>query len=631
MSAFQWLDRERDAFASHRGTAVRRLLLRGLFGDRIGLAVFLGCLCFAGLFWRVGVVINDNITLINALYALADGHLEIEQAVYGYLDAPGTYVADGQLYGRNYGQLVFTLPFLWLVRGLGTVGDLGVALPALWSLTALAFGREVGRALGRERAGALSGSVVALGAFGLNVALSQPISTVKAPLVALQLSAMVATALAAVAMYRLAARMHGARLGIAAGAAVAVATPVGFWASIPKRHVYVAALVLAMAYAFYRSRDPDADGLLSATGLRALTYALVGLATWIHGGEGFVLFLALVLADVPTAPSNDPRTLAVVGGAFALSMVPFLATNELVSGSMIRPPRQLPSYEGGDPEAAAGGASGGTTTGSSGLVSAVLGTATLLLSPLVDGVVVTIRSPERVYETFVRAGYIQNVAVEDNTETINLTVVESMPLAGGLVGIVVAVAVAARSALSTGRTSVAAWLASVRQSPARATDLFVVAVAIGTALIYMPRLPLHAQVTVRYLLVLYPLAVYGLVRLPAVRRALDRYGTAALWTYAIGVLIGTQLLLAVVVGRAFGRGQAIQLHAWLDLAAAAVLGLAAGGAVVDDRFDLPLAVALGAAAALGTAFLLLSGFAYFQYGQYALPVFEWLTQYFSVN
>jgi hypothetical protein len=130
---------------------------------------------------------------------------------------------------------------------------------------------------------------------------------------------------------------------------------------------------------------------------------------------------------------------------------------------------------------------------------------------------------------------------------------------------------------------------------------------------------------------LYPLALYGRARLSAVRRTVRSNDRLFVWTYASGVLLGTQALLAVVVGVSFGRGQAIQLHAVLGLGTAALLAIAAAGGALDDRFDPILAVLLGIAAALGTSFLLLSGISYFQYGQYALPVVETISRHVAVG
>lgn len=638
---------EPTALRDRIGTA-RRVLFRGLFGTREGAVVFLVTLCFVGAYWRVGVFITDNYTLANALASLADGHLAIREATFGPLASPGTVVHDGRVYGRNYGHVVAALPVLWALEGLATVADPGVLFAALWSLLVVALGRTAGLAVGRPTAGALAGAVCGLGAFAANAAVARPLSAHLFPLAALAIVGMVAAALAATTLYRLVARLHGRRPGVAAGGAAALATPLGFWASIPKRHVTVMALALGVAYALARSRETG-DAPLSPTGFRSLAYALVGLAAWVHAGEAFVLFLALVAVDVPTAPANDRRTLAAVAGVFALSLVPFFVTNWLLSGNPVRPPGLLPRYDhylASDGATAPGGGSGAgsgdSAVGAGGVEFALpgpLGTAFetgwLFVEPFVAGARAAVREPGTLYRTFVRGGYIPAVSERDADQAIYLTVLESAPLTAGVLAVAGTALARVRRWLAAGRhvrpvldAARTRW-SSVRTaatSPATATDAFVALVALGFFLIYLPRLPVFAQVTVRYYLLLYPLAVYGIVRQRAWRRVLSDHGRAALWAWVGGVMLGGQLLLVAVALGSLGRGEAFQLHALLGLAAGALLAVLALATVVTDRFDRAAAVAAGVAAALGTDFLLLSGLVYFRYGQYALPAADALSR-----
>jgi len=633
--------RRRTRWLRQRSATARRVCLRVLFGDRVGLVVFLACLCFVGLFWRVGTFINDNHTLINALVALSEGHLYIEDPVIGTLEAPGTYLHDGRAYGRNYGQLVYTLPFLWGIQALATVADLGVLLPALWSLLVLALAVQIGRVTDHERLATLLGAGVALIAFAANVAVAHPVQTRVVPLLALQASAAVAAGLTAVLVYRLLGRMHGTRIAVAGGLATVVVSPVGFWATVPKRHVYVVALGAGIVYAFYRSRHRETDGFLSATGFRLLAYVLVGAATWVNGAEGLLLLVGLVVVDLPTASSNDARTLVLIGVALTLSLLPFFATNTLVSGHPLRPPEVLspfsyPTAENGTaPSASQGGPSSDTLDPNlppflgrfEPLLVAISAAFSRFSDQFEHGVRLAVTEPGKILHTFVRGRYVEDVVVDDHSQSVSLAVTEAMPLAGALVGLVPALVASGRRTIAERGQS----LSGVRGSPSTATDGLVVAVAILFAMFYLPSFPLNAQVTARYLLILYPSVLYGIARQSAVRRALETNWNRSIWAYACGVLLGTQLLLAVVVGSAFGRGQAIQFHAWLGLGAASLLAAVTVGSTLDDRFDPILAVLLGIAAALGTSFLLLSGISYFQYGQYALPVVETISRHVAVG
>ncbi|QLH79296.1 hypothetical protein HZS55_19245 [Halosimplex rubrum] len=630
-----------------RLAAARRALVRALVGDRLGLVVCLGTLLAVGVSWRVGVFINDNYTLANALVALVDGSLVVDEAAYGSLEVPGVQVYDGRLYGRNYGQVALAVPLLWALRAATAVADLGLVFAAAWSLLLLAFAVQVGRLTGRESPCATAGAVLALATFGTNAALAEPIPARLLPLVALQLGTVLATTVVSTTVYRLLARMHDRRVGVAAAVVSVLATPVAFWAAIPKRHLTVTALLVTVVYAFYRSRSAtgSADGgdaLLSPTGFRALAYVLVGLCTWVHAGEGFVVFLALVAVDLPTAPSNDRRTLAVVGAAFAASLVPFFVTNALISGDPVRPPRMLSEFAVPTDRGAFGGsgASGGAASGGGSApllpapVRIAVATAAerlgLLFGPFVAGAKSAVSDPESLYRTFVRAGYDGYIGQRDNDQAINLSVLESAPVLAGVAALVAtggrraAAAVRGRGAGPAFGARVRRSVRAVRASPATATDAFVALVAVLFTLVYVPRLPLFAQVTVRYLLPVYVLAVYALARQGWARRVVAEHGRAALWSYLGGVLLGAQLVFVVVTAGSFGRGGAFQLHAVVGLAVGAAFGVSAVGSALDERFDSVTAVAGGLAAALGTNLAVLSAFVYFRYGPYVLPAADWL-------
>lgn len=632
-------------------STARTLAMRVCVGDRLGLVVFLGTLAFVASYWRVGVLVNDNYTLANTLVSLAEGHLRVDEAVYGSgLETPGMSLFEGQYYGRNYGQLVFALPALWLLQALGSVVDPGLVFPTCWSLLVVALGRELGRLFDRRSLGASVGAGAGLVAFAANVAVARPFDPGLFPVAALQLSSMVAAALTVTTLYRLLARIDGRRVGVAGGALTALATPIGFWASVPKRHVVVVALVVGTGYALYRSReDASTPALVSPLGFRAAAYALVGLLTWVHGGEAFAVFLALVLVDVPTARSNDARSLAVVGAVFALSMVPFFATNVLISGDPVRPPRMLRSF-GSVPDMLGSESNGGSAENTGDSVGLLVAFLRLLPPPVarpvslafdrldvlfgqfITGGRVLVSDPGRLGPVFVRGGDIAGVSSENFYETIYLTISEASPVAAGVVAVCVAGVVRSweslRGALEGQSVRAVTRLRSgvVRPdpSPVAVSDAFFLTVGVSFLLLYISRLPLHAQLTVRYLLPVYPVAVYAIVRLPSLRRAFTGHWRAALWTWTAGVLLGVQGFVVVVAVQSLSRGEAIQVHALVGLAGAAVFAALAVATVFTERFDRVTAVAGGVAAALGTDFLLLSGLAYFQYGQYALPAAGWL-------
>ncbi|MFC7027686.1 hypothetical protein ACFQH8_09725 [Halomicroarcula sp. GCM10025710] len=373
---------------------------------------------------------------------------------------------------------------------------------------------------------------------------------------------------------------------------------------------------------------------------RALAYATVGLYAWVHAPEALLVLVALAVVDVPTAPDNSARTLALIAVVFVLSLIPFFVTNTLVVGSPLRPPRLFAvSGGGGGVDAASSGSSSGlgASSGSSSgsgvgdLVHAVLVAVSPLLSlvsrvarPLVilsDELVVGFQSiltqPSEIYHATIRSGHTSGTLNLDNEEAVNLSLLESAPVLLVFVG-----------ALRTVQARAAAFELPSRVLPARrVVDLFAFITVVGLTLQYASRLPIHAQITVRYLFPLFPLGVYLVVRLPVVRATLTDHWRTFIWTLAGTTLVGGQLVVVVVYLTANGLGEAFQFHALLALAAGVPLGLWALSGRSDGWGGRVGAVLLGVATAVPTLFVVLTAVEYYPLGNtHALPMVRALAE-----
>lgn len=612
-----------------RARRVLRRIGSAVFGDRVGLALFLGAVVVFSLYWRVGVFINDNYTVLNGLAALAEGHVAVEEAVVGpHLGTPGMHAVDGVVLARNYGQIVTMLPFRWALAAAGAVANLRAVLVALWHLALFAFFLQVGRLAGRRRLAALGGGAVVLASFFANVALLERLPEAGALLAGAQLHTVVVGALCGVVFYRLVARQVSRPTGVAAGAALSLATPVAFWAVVPKRHVLSTLLLVGVVYAFARSREPEGGaralpGIGEVPAFRALSYGLVGLYAWVHAAEALFVLVPLVVADLATAPRTDRRALGFVAGVFALSLVPFLVTNGVLSGQVLKPPRMLPNL---DPSDLAGGGSVAGTDGDplSDFGSGSGGTSTpvLVASQILDqyrlGLSTLGSEPGRLVEVFVQGPVVGR---EDLTfRGVNLAMLEAAPLLGAL-GAIAGLRVRSLHRRLKGGLST--------PDP---TTLLVTLLVASLALLYLPRLPLRVQITVRYLVPVVVLLGYLLAVAAPIDRVVAGQTRVAGLSFAGGVLAGVPALAALVSGRGLGIAEAVQLHGLVGLVAAlgVLLGIAAAG--LDDRFDPVAAVSLGLAAAAGTAFVVLTGLGYFSFvGPYLLPVVDLLTGLFPLS
>jgi hypothetical protein len=635
---------------------VRTPAVRYLFGDSYGLLLFCAVLVAYLATWQIGFFINDNFTIANALVGVSDGHLYVERAIYGNegLQSPGMFLLDGQYYGRNYGQVVLALPLLWLIQAVAAVVSLRVAIAATWGLLVLAAAwiaaglvdENLNAYIDLEAALLYAGSTVALAGFLFAIYGATPINPVNHYLMALQAQTMVAAGFVGVVTYRLLTRVSNRRVGLAAGAGIALSAPIGYWASIPKRHVLVALCVILAAYLLYRSREPydDADqqrtlvvgtrtvSITDATLFRALTYVPVGLLAWINAGEGLLLLLAVLAVDLPTG-SRDLRSLAAVVTAGVLSAVPMLVTNSLISGNPFLPPQAI-QQEGEDFGSTDGSGSGGTgggqgeTGGGQGGTDPETGGSLVgdLVDIAVDGISVIAREAgagftalttqtEEFVPLLIRSSYQHGISYFSSTETIRLSVLESLPVAAALLVLPILL----------WRLDVRHHLRSVLDrktlSPVRTVDAFSLLYVVLVGLVFAPRLTSGSQVTGRYVLAAYPALVYGVARLPAVKRVLTEQTWTTAATYLAGVGIGTQLLFVWIFRVGPSLGEASQIHGTIGFGAAV---LVAGWILLDavgierDRLG---AIALGLAAASGTAFVLLVKLWYFSYGRLAIAFF----------
>ena len=619
-------------------------LTRVLFGGRPGLMLFCGSLALFMLTWRIGVYFNDIGLFPTMLEYMAEGKLSFgspDEFEFGY---PGMHSRNGEVYGRAYGLVAPAVPVLWVLEGTEALVNPTWLVLFGWSGLLLAIGALVGDHFGRQRQGfAVGGAVAGVALLG-NAWFYKPlVSDLK--VVALQVVTMIAGAVVVVTIYRLLADRHGTKLGLLGGAAVLLGTPVAFWATTPKRHTLTAMFVVLALFLFARSRSENRT-VSEQTAYRGGAYAAAGLLAWVHAPEGFTLLAAIALVDVPTAPRNDVRSLAIVGAMFGVSLLPYLVTNALVSGNPLLPPHFLDSYHGealaesANSVAGSGGtastgssASGTTGTDSGGALAVVLGaigTVAHLFSsgiekvtPLiqhgvtmyVSGFVELFTEPDQVFQVFVRWG-----TKETSGPTLffdggtNLSVLESMPLIAALIALPVRRRV---EELRTGTRRLRDIVDPV--------DLVVIVFAVLFTSLYMNRLPVHIMTTVRYLHPLYPLAVYGLFRLPQVRSLIESYTRQAILGYEATVLLGTPLTFGAMLLFETTKGQMVQNIGLASLAIAGILALSLLIARRDDRATPVAAGAFGMAVGVATIYLLVTSFVLFHYGPSALPAVDRLT------
>jgi hypothetical protein len=633
-------------------SSVQKSVFRVAFGDRVGFFVFVLAVTFVATFWRLDIAINDTETLANGVAALSDGHLAFRDPPFGTEtgQAPGTVFFEGSRYARLYGLVVPATGVSLVLYPLAAIFELRVLIVGAWSVLLLLGSRELSRFTRRKRSVRILGIVIATGSFGANVALGTPIPRELIPVLALQLWTLLACGLAATISYRLFASTFSRSTAAVIGAGMVVATPLGFWSTIPKRHVIVALAVLVVAYTF--TLTPDATGDRRRL-LRTVPYVVGALLVWVHAADGPILLVSIVVVDAIFGHPLDRRQVGITAGLFAVALVPWLVTNYLISGNPVQPPQFLPDYQGQpigseQPEglaeqgAATMGPDSGTRLGrdSSGPLEAIAGrvvraseTVLSLLSLATKHVgaslEIFVQRPGDVYQTFVRSGFVRRAALRGSSHPVHLSYLESFPMAATAV---LGISQFVRERVNSNR--VARLRNSVLRdadAPTRVTGFALTYFALMLAF-YQHRLPLHSMFTVRYLVPTMPLALYVSLRYPPLRNVLESERRILGLSYLLTVLAGGELITAYLMLTSHTLGERVQLHALLGLGMASMLfawGVIATHDVrwwTREQWSRVGAVIVGVAAGLTTVFLLLTGWQHFPYGEYAIPIFDALSE-----
>jgi hypothetical protein len=589
---------------------------QAVIGDSLGRTIFLGALVFFGLTWRIGAMVPEVNTVASTLAAVGDGHLYIDHSslTAGPSTVPGLHTDGTRIYARSYGQALLALPFLWTLSVASAVVGIGAVLIGSWSIVLLWFAVSLGDVIGRRESALRIGLVVSSLLLAGNLYLARPVPTTLLPVVATQLATMVSAALIAVIVYRLVTRAEGRLLGAVTGIAVVVATPVGFWGTIPVHNSIAALLAALTLYTFYRSR---AEAGQLARRFRALSYAWGGIATWIQPGEGAVLLLSVGLVDLLVTTRGTVRQLLMPGVVVSLSLVPLVLINTMTTGNPLLLPRTLPEYTGGNP-----------MNGIPGERQNHQEMVTLVVELMRHGfgrLTRTIQSAtelSQLYKVFVRSQFsstpitplsLGGVDINLNGVPTNLSALESMPILGAL--------------LSVPATLFGERERDTRADPEQATDALGVVYLSLVVLLYLPVIPTNDSITLRQLLPVYVVCLYLLARFDIVSQTVRAEWRVLYRTYLGSLLVGGILFLSVLPAMVEIPTQALRINAVLAFATAAMLLYWGTLQVHYGGYRRMGASILGLAGAVTSLFILLSAFSYFNYtNRYAIPVFRLLAE-----
>lgn len=364
--------------------------LRGFLLPGRSLAVFYGSLLFLLGLLSIGNFLSEAASHPIRLFNL------VEHGSLAIVEIPGHYFvhaelftkANGHFLTREPGALGFLALPAWGVVAVGHLVSAWLWLPAIFSALLYGFLRAEPRVAARlDSRGALA---VAVGVLGVNLVLFRPIDLgLWDEMLAVQLTNATATALAAVAVYRILEARTGRRELGELGAVLFLVGPVAFWGAGVKDHalgVAGPAIAIAAFYGYHRTGE---------TRYRLLSYAVLAVTVWGAGPYGLVALAAVGLVDLAKtlAHPRDSRA-REVGLVLVLAVAaaaPYPVELEMATGgsggpSVPEPPDSGDGTDGGGGDGGGPGGDGGDPGQDDGFDLRLPPPLDGLLSPILDQV-----------------------------------------------------------------------------------------------------------------------------------------------------------------------------------------------------------------------------------------------------
>lgn len=317
-------------------------VLSFIFPDRQALTIFLFSLFIFLSLLSVGFYLNDEMEQGVCFYNLLHGRLTVDEIPsYYYITPSGLHMAPrfteygGHKYiAASHGVAVFSLPFYYFLSLMNFIMGVENFFIVLWSgifaIMIFLIANKLFRK--RKKLSWVSGIIAFISLLLTNLWFAQPLGFNRwGAVVSIQFMSIFFTSLAISVLFRFFRNCLHERTALFGSLALAVSSPVAFWAIGQKYHALNMALFIFSFSSFYYGKNKNNERY------HYLSYVFASLATWVQLFSGLVILLSLLLIDVLTIKNQRMKNFLKIGLVILISLTPYFSENYIVYSNPLYP------------------------------------------------------------------------------------------------------------------------------------------------------------------------------------------------------------------------------------------------------------------------------------------------------
>ncbi len=296
--------------------------------NKIPLFVFISSMFIFLSFAGTRLFLSDEAVILNQFYNLIHGSLSIETGKIKVLE--GVYLfLEGHIYGKfSYSLLILSLPFYYILGSIEFLYGAHLFLLQLWALCGGIVVYLIAKNSSLKHA-ELFGAISYFIMIGANILLFKPINfPMWGELLSIEFTNILISSFLVLIVYLLFRNFFGDKIAMFASFFVIFATPISFYAVSLKHHVLTLLLTVLAFYFFYKYIEKKENKFMY------FAYMLAGLCVWTRVLDGVVLLSTLLIMDIIIF-KRDIKYIIFISMIITGSLLPFFSLNYLILGNPV--------------------------------------------------------------------------------------------------------------------------------------------------------------------------------------------------------------------------------------------------------------------------------------------------------
>ena len=279
-------------------------------------------LSFAGtrmFFSDEGVIVTQFYNLVHGNLDLQVAKVQVERGIY--------ITVNDHLYGKfSYSLLILSLPVYFLLKFIDSLYGAHLFLLQLWAISGGIIVYLAAKIWNNKNA-AVAGLASYIILLVINLRYFEPIYFPKwGEVISIEFTNILISSFLVLTVYFLFRDMFGQKIAIFASFFTIFATPISFYSITLKHHSLTVFLTLLAFYCFCKYQENKDNKIIY------YAYALAGLCIWTRIVEGVALMVSILLMDLLFF-RRSIKHIAVISVIILVSLIPFFTFNQLILGS----------------------------------------------------------------------------------------------------------------------------------------------------------------------------------------------------------------------------------------------------------------------------------------------------------